>query len=64
MTRCANPKPTKLVASPLGKPLAYCPGCKAYKPAKQVAWGSELRNEAGEIVASYAPIPHPGQETA
>jgi hypothetical protein len=55
---CATPIATKRVINPGTGVKAYCPGCKSWQPAAQVAWGQELRNTAGEITATYAPIAH------
>lgn len=58
-TRCANPRATKRVFNTgHSGPMAWCPGCKSHKPAEQVSWANMLRNAAGEITATYAPIPH------
>jgi hypothetical protein len=45
------------VVSPLGKPLAWCPGCQSFQPAGQVAAGKELRRN-NKIIATYAPLTH------
>lgn len=61
MAACWTPRPTRRtayrVAAPAG-PIAWCPGCKSYQPAGQVAAGRERRNSRHEITASYAPLPH------
>lgn len=59
--RCTEPLPTRRVVNPGTGPLARCTGCKTWMPARQVPWGAELRNSAGDITATYAPIPHGGQ---
>lgn len=55
--KCQAPRPTVRVVSPLGKPLAWCPGCQSFQPAGQVAAGKELRRN-NKIIATYAPLTH------
>lgn len=58
MANCQNPKPTQKTLNPGTGPLAWCPGCNSFKPAAQVPWGQEKRNLIGDIIATYAPVPH------
>jgi hypothetical protein len=55
--RCAAPRATVRVLNPGTGPLAWCPGCKCWKPASQVPTGQELRRK-DRILATYAPTAH------
>jgi hypothetical protein len=57
-TSCARSLPTPKVANPGSGPLAWCSTCKSWRPAAQVPWGAEQRNDLGRIIATYAPLPH------
>ena len=58
MSKCQSPTPTRGVFNAGYGANAWCPSCKQWRPAAQVRWGAEKRNARGEIVASYAPLPH------
>lgn len=56
--RCAAPKATQKVANPGTGPIAWCPGCRSWRPAAQVPWGQEARDQWGGITATFAPVAH------
>lgn len=55
-----TPRATKNVhySNRLNTVVAWCPTCKEYMPAAQVAWDKMLRTSTGRITATYAAIPH------